>query len=186
MFDAIGAFAKQFTPFEEGYLVYPSRRSGGKFVTADEYERLLTDWKRIAGRAGIWKTVGAVCALIVLWAALDEALSLPEWSHDAFIGLIVAAMSVWLFWAAWAPRRLVKDRSPVVPPRSLAEAQRHARAALNWPVVIFGLIASGGVFAGCVSATEHSLTSLVWLAGSSLLFVLYLWIALKKAIDTRR
>jgi hypothetical protein len=185
MFDAVGAFEKQFTPFEEGYLVYPSRRSGGKFITADEYKRLVADWKRVAGKAGTWKTVGAVCAVVLLWAVLHEAFSPPEWTNSVFLGLVVAAMSVWLFWASWAPRRLVKDRLPVVPPRSLLEAQRHARAALDWPVVIFGLIASGGVLTGSVLTTERSLTSWAWLGGSGLLFVLYLWTALKKAIDTR-
>jgi len=72
MFDATGAFTKQFTPFHEGYLVYPSRKTGGKLITADEYERLVGDWKRVAGKVGKWKMVGVVIAVSALWATVIE------------------------------------------------------------------------------------------------------------------
>lgn len=183
MFDAIGAFEKQFTPFQEGYLVYPSRKSGGKFITADEYERLVTDWKRVAGGAGIWKIVGVVFAAILLWTALGKVISLPEWAQNAFVGVVVAAISVFLFWTSMAPRRFVRNRRAVAPPRSATEARREARDALNWQVVVFGLGLSGAVFFSTVSASERDLTTWAWLVGSGLMFGLYLWIALKKATD---
>lgn len=185
MFDATGAFTKQFTPFRDGYLVYPSRKSGGKLVTADEYERLVGDWKQVAGKAGTWKTVGVVIATIALWTALTEAFPLPAWTTNLFIAAIVIAMSARLLWASMAPRRLVRDREAIAPPRPAVEARREARAALNWWFVIFALILSGGAFFGAISATERNFSMWAWLVGSGLMFAAYLWIGFKKLIDGR-
>ena len=43
MFDSIGAFTRQFTPVDGGYLYFPSRKNGGKLVTAEEFETLVSD-----------------------------------------------------------------------------------------------------------------------------------------------
>ena len=60
MFDTMDAFTRQFTPVDGGYLYYPSKNDGGKLVTAEEFESLVADWQRVAGRSGRWKAVGLV------------------------------------------------------------------------------------------------------------------------------
>lgn len=185
MFDATGAFTKQFTPFRDGYLVYPSRKAGGKLVTAYEYERSVWDWKQVAGKAGTWKMVGVVFATIALWTALTQAFPLPAWTNNFFTAAIVIAMSARLLWASMAPRRLVRGRETIAPPRPAVEARREARAALNWRFVIFALILSGGAFFGAISAKERNLGMWAWLVGSGLMFAAYLWIGFKKLIDGR-
>ena len=183
MFNSVGAFKKQFTPVEGGYLVYPSRKSGGKLVTAPEYEQLVAGWERVAGRAGQWKTIGVVFVVIAAWTLLADWLSPPEWGNTLLIAIIVSAVSAWLLWASTAPRRLVKNRSPAAPPRPLAEAQREARSALNWPFVGFGLVVSGSSFVGSLYATGRTIGTRVWLIGSGAMLGLYLWIGLKKLLD---
>ncbi len=117
MFDSVGAFKKQFTPVEGGYLIYPSRESGGKLITIDEYDRLVPDWERIAGRAGIWNSAGILVLVVALWTLLSPALSLPEWMEAVFPAAVALTLSAWVFWASMAPRRLVKNRPAVTPAR---------------------------------------------------------------------
>lgn len=185
MFNSVGAFKKQFTRVEGGYLVHPLRRSGGKLVTEPEYEQLIANWERVAGRAGQWKTVGLVFVVIAAWTLLADWLSPPEWADTLLIAAIVVAMSAWLLWASTAPRRLVKDRSPAAPPRPLAEARREARGALNWPFVSFALVVSGSSFFGSLNTTERTVGTWLWLIGSGAMLGLYLWIGLKKLLDRR-
>lgn len=186
MFDSIGAFKKQFTRVEGGYLVYPSRKIGGKLVSDEEYEHLVWDWERVTGRAGGWKAVCVIVAVIALWTLLAEVVSLPKWGDTVLTAAIVVAMSGWLLRASTTPRRLVKDRPSISPPRVAAEARRDARAALNWPFVAFALILSGAAFFGSVTATERSPGGWAWLIGSGVMLGLYVWIAFKKLMDRTR
>lgn len=186
MFDAVGAFKKQFTRVDGGYLVYPSRKIGGKLVSDEEYEHLVGGWERVAGRSGRWKAIGITFAVIVLWTLLSDVISLPEWGDSFLVAAIVLTMSAWLLWASTTPRRLVKDRPSVTPPRMAAEARRDARAALNWPFVFFALTLSGAAFLGSVTATERSLGAWAWLTGSGLILGLYTWIAFRKLTDRSR
>lgn len=183
MFDTVGAFTKQFTPFEGGYLLYPSRKSGGKLITAEEYDRLVADWESIAGRAGLWKTVGVVFLVLLLWTLLTQTLPLPEWT-DAFItAAVVIGISGRLLWASFAPRRLVKHRPVVTPLRPASDARREARATLNWPFVIFALLLSGATFFSTVTQSERTSGTWAWLVGSGLMLVGYLWIGVRKLLD---
>jgi hypothetical protein len=186
MFDTMGAFKKQFTPVEGGYLVYPSKKLGGKLVTDAEYERLVSDWQRVAGRAGRWKVVGAVVAVIAVWTLLSDLLSAPDWANSVLTALIVSGMSAWLIWASTAPRRLVKDRAPVTAPRPVADARREARGALNWPFVAFALLISGSLFVSNINADERTVGTWAWLIGSGAMLGLYMWIGFKKLLDGRR
>lgn len=186
MFDPVGAFKKQFTEVEGGYLVYPSPRSGGKLVTAEEYALLLASWERVTGRAGQWKTVGIVIVAIVLWTLLLEIISLPDWTDTLLIAVTVVAVSARLYWHSSGPRRLVKDRAFVAPPRSMSEARQNARAALNWPFVLFVLLFSGAAFWRAVATSDRTLSTWAWLIGSGLFLGLYLWIGVQKLLDRRR
>lgn len=186
MFDAVGAFKKQFTRVEGGYLIYPSRKSGAKFVSDEEYEELVAGWERVAGRTGRWKAVAAVVAVIAVWTLLSDMLSAPEWTDTLITAVVVVAMSGWLIRASIAPRRFVRDRAPVTPPRPAAEARREARAALNWPFVVLALLIFGLGFFGSLTSAERSLGTWAWLIGSGVMFALYLWIGFHKLTDGRR
>lgn len=183
MFDPIGAFSKQFVPVERGYLYYPSRKGGGKLVTPAEYEKLVADWQRTAGTKGRWKVAGIVILAIACWMTVSKLLALPEWTENIIVYGSVAAICGWLMWASFAPRRLVKYRVDIVPPRPPTESRRHARALLNWPFVIFGIILTGALFFGSVNNPKPSFVELVWIIGSGLMFGLYLWIGFQKFRD---
>src|SRR3546814_9594755 len=96
----MGAFNNQFTPVDGGYLYYPSKNSGGKLVTADEYEQLAAGWRKVAGRRGMWKIVGIVMLAIIFWTTISKSLSLPEWSDSIMVAASVAGISAWLLWAS--------------------------------------------------------------------------------------
>jgi hypothetical protein len=185
MFDTVGAFKKQFTRVEGGYIVYPSRKVGGKLVSDEEYHSLVKRWERVAGRAGTWRAVGAILLAVVIGTLLSDLLAAPDWTESLMIALIVLALSAWLFWASTAPRRLVRDRAPVTAPRPAADARREARAMLNWRVVGFGLFISAAVFFGSVTADERTVRTWVWLIGSGSMLGLYAWIAFEKLVDGR-
>jgi hypothetical protein len=136
MFDATGAFTRQFKPIEGGYVYYPSRKAGGKLVTYDEYERLVAAWQKVAGRRGQLKIVGVLIAFILLWTIVSQALTLPDWTEWVMIAVCVLCILIWFFWASFAPRRLASGRPDITQPRSLPEAKREARALLNWRFVL--------------------------------------------------
>ena len=186
MFDPIGAFTRQFTPIEGGYLYYPSRKTGGKLVTAEEFEQLVSDWQRVAGTKATWKFVGLVALAILLWTFVSDALALPEWADWIIIIGCVAGLSGWLIWASMAPRRLLRYRPAITPPRPASEARREARATLNWPFVLFALLVSGVIFFGSVSFPDQSLSWWAWTIGSGLFFGLYVWTAVQKFQDRQR
>jgi len=183
VFDSIGAFTKQFTPVDGGYLYYPSKRDGGKFVTADEYEQLVAGWCKVADRRGIWKIVGIVVLAIFAWIAISRFWSLPDWSDSIMVAASVAGISAWLFWTSFAPRRLVRNRPAITPPRPITEVKRQARALLNWRFIIFALLFSGIAFLGSLNTPDRDFKSWAWLLGSGTMFGLYIWIAVQKFRD---
>ncbi|WP_126000677.1 hypothetical protein [Sphingomonas sp. ABOLE] len=186
MFDTSGAFKKQFTRVEGGYLVYPSRKIGGKLISDEEYDHLIKGWERAAGRTGRWKAIGIIIAVIALWTLLSDLVSVPEWGESLLVAAIVLGVCAWFLWASTTPRRLVSDRPAITPPRGAAEARRDARAALNWPFVVFALILSGAIFFGSVTANDRSPGAWAWLIGSGVMSGLYVWIAIKKLTDRMR
>lgn len=183
MFDSIGAFTKQFTPVEGGYLYYPSKKDGGKLVTADEYQQLAEGWGKVAGRRGMWKVVGIIMLAIFIWTIISKSLALPDWSDSIMVAVSVVGISGWLLWASFAPHRLVRDRPAITPPRPVSQAKRQARALLNWRFIIFALLFSGIAFLGSLNTPERDFKSWAWLIGSGAMFGLYIWIAIQKFRD---
>ncbi|KRA83636.1 hypothetical protein [Altererythrobacter sp. Root672] len=183
MFDSIGAFTKQFTPVDGGYLYYPTKRDGGKLVTAEEYEQLAEGWCKVAGRRGTWTIAGVVMLAIFVWTAVSQFLSLPDWSDSVLVAACVIGISAWLFWASFAPRRLVRDRPSITPPRPITEMKRQARALLSRRLIIFVLFFSGIAFLGSLSSPNRDLKSWACLLGSGAMFGGYIWVAIMKLRD---
>ena len=183
MFDSVGTFSRMFVPFEDGYLYYGSRKSGGKFVTHAEFDTLLAGWRRIAGPLGIMKTAGFMFAAIAVSVAISTYFDLPEGLDGAVTVAVTTPLVAWILWHAFAPRRLVRDREPVAPPRPTAEAMRAARAVVSWRMVIgFGLI-SGVVFVATLTQPTHEISWWAWLIGSGATFGVYAWVGWKKLRD---
>lgn len=181
--DPVDVFSRQFTPVAGGYLYYPSKNAGGKLVTVDEYEHLSESWAKIAGPRGTRKTVGMIMLALLVWILATKAWPLPDWSHAVFTGLCVTALSARLIHASLAPRRLVKDRPAIAPPRSVAEVKRQARALLNWRSIIFGLLFSGTIFVASLSAPDRNIASWAWLVGSGTILAMSSWVAIQKIRD---
>lgn len=186
MFNAIGAFTKQFTPIDGGYLYFPSKKSGGKLVTADEFQKLVEDWERTAGRKGQWKMMGIVVVGIILFTIVDELFALPDWTNALCTFTVVVGVSGRLLWASFAPRRLVSERAAITQPRPISQVKQEVRALLNWPFIIIATLIAGAVFGSNLSVTDRSLASLAWLIGSGIVLGLYLWIGFQKLMDRQR
>jgi len=185
MFDTAGAFTKQFTRVEGGYLFYPSPRSGGKLITIDEYDRLSADWNRVAGSAGGWKIVGLVLVALTLWTLVEQAASLPDWAGTLFIALVAVAVCAFLSWSAFAPGRLVRNRPAIAPPRPASDVQREARALLNWPSILIALLFSAGICLGLLAMPDRTPGIWAWIAGSGLMCCTSLWVGFSKLKDRR-
>ena len=183
MFDTIGAFGKQFTPADGGYLYYPSRKAGGKLVTHGEYTDLMAGWQRVVGRKGQWQFVGVIFAIIVVWELISNWLQFPDWTQQTMIIACVGLLIARLFRASYAPRRLVGGRPDIAPPRARADVGRQARSALNWPFVLFALVISGLIFFGGLGASVRPFSWWAWTIGSGAMLVGYIWIAVRKLID---
>ena len=182
MSDQAEAFRRQFTPVDGGYLYYPSRKRGGKLVTAEEFQALVEDWQR---RTRSWKIAGLVFVAITTWTTVSQIAALPDWADDIIVWGLVAAITAWILWAAYAPRRLVKSRPVIAPPRELSEVRRQARSVLNWPLVVVALLMSGAIFIGLLSSPAPTLKWWAWTGGSGLMFFAYLWIGIQKFRDER-
>lgn len=186
MFDSVSMFTKLFTPIEGGYIYYPSGKSGGKLVTEEEFQKLVANWEQIAGRRGIWKMAGVVVLVILAKELVTLAFDLPEWPGQIMFYGIPIAVSGRLLWASFAPRRLVKERYAVTPPRTSSQIRRLTHDMMSWPLIAFAAILSGAIFAGSFSVSERTPASWAWLVGSGFMLVAYIRIGVQKFMDWRR
>lgn len=186
MFNAKGAFTQQFTQIDGGYLYYPSRKSGGKFLSNTEYEGLEADWLRVAGALGQLKAFGIMLMAALMWTLVHLWLTLPSWADWLLIAVGIAAFLGRALWASLAPRRLVQGRPDFAPPRPISEARRDARAAVGWPLVLVALLGSGAILFVLLSSPQRTIAWGAWATGSGLFFIAYLWIAVEKVRDRRR
>ncbi len=183
VFDTKGAFKKLFTPTENGYLYYPSKKSGGKLVSSEEHEQLLKDWQKVTGRSGTVKLVGIVFVAMFCWTLVSGSLAIPYWANAAGLALLVLGMATPIYWASYAPYRLVRDRPFVTPPRPTAQVKREVRDMLNWRFTALALVFTGILFATSLTSTEGGLMYWAWLVGSGTLFGSYVWLAVSKLRD---
>lgn len=183
MLDPIAVFTRQFTPRDGGHLYYPSRRSGGKFVTAAEFEQLVEEWERIVDGRGRWKMVGAACAAVLIIVFLSDFFDWPRWIDRMMVFPIVLGIAGRTFWASRAPARLVRSRPAISPPKPASEARREARAMFSWSSVTGMWVFTGAVFASWIFSREESQWRYAWTIGSGLIFLACTWIAIVKWRD---
>ena len=178
MLDPVSSFSKQFVPFEEGYLYYPSRKSGGKFVSHEEYEQFVAGWEAVAGRRGIWKITLAIIGCVFLIVIFQSTFDGSEWLRPVSTWIVVLAVLARFFWFSMAPRRLVSERPDAAPPRSPAASKRAARSMVSWDIIIWAFIVSTAIFGVSLAAYPKSLSVWIWVAGSGAMSAAYLWVAI--------
>lgn len=183
LFDATGAFSKQFVPHDGGYLYYPGRKAGGKFVSEPEYQELEAHWQSVAGGKGRWITAAACVLIITLGMIIKEFFDGSEWIENVSIWSAVAFVFARTTWANFAPRRLVKGRPDVAPPRTLAASKKLVRSMLPWRMIIPIFIVSTGIFILGLSAMPQTFMDWLWLGGSGAMSGVYGWTAIQKFRD---
>lgn len=183
MIDQTKIFTKQFTPTDGGYIYYPSRKSGGKFVSAGEFERLLSDWEAVAGTRGMWKNACLVALPGLALIVINSLVDLPDWSSKAAAGFSVIGISAWLFWKSLAPRRLVRGRPDIVPPRSKAQVDREVRDLVGWPIIALSLVVCSILFWGALHSPSRGPVRWAVLIGSGIVLLQYLRVAFMKFRD---
>jgi hypothetical protein len=185
MFGSMHPFTNQFAPVEDGYVYYPSRKSGGKFVSSEEYDRLLANWRRVAGLRPFLIGVGLMVFVMNLGIFAQVFLDLPFWINWIVLAAIIAALFAWLLPPSRAPLHLVKSRPVVTPPRPAGQPQRQARAVIPWPFVILILVGSGSVFANHIGSPDRSPVWWAWTLVSGVIFAAYSWLGIQKLVDRR-
>lgn len=183
MSDTKRLFSSQFVPHEDGYLFYPGRKAGGKFVSNAEFQTLVAQWQSFAGVAGTLKTVLAVILIIALGLVATDLFDVGEWADYLAVCGAVAFVIARVMWASFAPWRLVAGRPDAVPPRQPALMKRQARAMVPWRMIIPVLIVSTGSFAFGVFVTPKTSADWIWLVGSGAIAATYGWIAIQKYRD---
>lgn len=181
MFDTTKSFTKQFTPYEDGYLYYPSRKGGGRLVSEAEYQSLKANWQVAVGTKGIWKIVGITVLVVALKVAFWPDAVVGSVVIWAMAPLIVAHIS----WAASAPSRLVKGRPDIASPRPLAATKAFARSLIPWRMVIQGFLFSAGLFVLGLFHHPQTLLDWLWLIGSGTMCAASGWIGVQKFRDRK-
>lgn len=179
---SIKLFEKLFTAIDCGYLYYPSKKSGGKLIASGEYHYLVARWSKISSLNSILKLVGIVFFLLFSWTALVEIVQLPSWTIYYFAIMIAIGLSNWLRGECLAPRRLVKNRPEIAPPRTPAEVKVLRQVGLadfRWWLVVYTLIYSGGAFVVGARSADGGLVSWLWIISSATLFTLHIWLAIR-------
>ena len=174
MIDSVEAFKAQFEKVDDGYVIFPLGKSGGKFVTPEEYDQLIAGWQKATSGRRFWGLLVALFAAILAFAFLEQTYQYPEWSRWATTLGVVGLLASHLVWEGLSPQRLVKGRPDYCPPRSKEENQRIARGLIPKHVVGISLILSGMIFGLVFYHGPQSAVDWVWFVGSGLFFVLCL------------
>ncbi|MCU0891843.1 MAG: hypothetical protein MUE77_08890 [Sandarakinorhabdus sp.] len=135
-------FEQQFQPYRDGYLVYPSRKAGGKFVTAAEHATLVDEFRQRTRPVAIagWF---ALFLLLAVGASFLSRTILPETLHWLASLFVMIPVVVWSLRNTTTPFRLVRGRPDAAPPRTPAEWRAVGAAMFNWWQI--GLLALVGV-----------------------------------------
>lgn len=160
-----GQFKRFFEPYHDGYVVYPSFKMGGKFVTAAERDALVADFRCKFRPAALLGLLLYMPLYAVGHRALSQSLDFP-----AHIGWIDGPVSlllpcIWMFRIFSAPSRLVRGRPDVTPPRSNAEWRHYHLKNTDWWQIAFMLLV-GIVQLYVASTLPEGSTERLFLIGS--------------------
>lgn len=183
--DYVTPWLKQFRRTEEGHVYYPSAKTGGKFISAEEYELLLADWKRVSKLFSIMNVVIGSLVLVTLSILLVLTLDLPLWTFTVILVAPVTFMTAYILWVGTAPARLVKYRPEITAPRPASDVREEARAAMGWPLITLILFGSAAYLVSSLTSFDGTLRSTIWIVASGGLFLGYLSIATLKIMDRR-
>ncbi|MFQ5348204.1 MAG: hypothetical protein ACE5ED_10235 [Rhodothalassiaceae bacterium] len=172
--DALALLRRSFVPHDDGYLFYPTRWSGGRFVIKAEFDRMTACWERALGRRALWLLAGFAFLVLLLWSLVAPALEPPAWMEDALTSGLVAVIFGRILWVTTLPWRLVRGRPAIAPPRPAAGMRREMLGVFGWRIVILTLIMTGGLFARTLAAEGNGFGHWLAVAGSAFLFGLSL------------
>ena len=177
MFNLERFLARTFTPVDGGYLYFPSAKSGGKLVSAAEYDVLTEQWRRVLGGSAMLVAFLLIVASSVVLIVAAVAFRLPPWTVKVSPLLFLPALFTWMWRPAFAAGRLVRGRPDIAPPRPLAELRRAGRAALDWKFVAGFMVYAGWNFSRSARLAERTWWDWMWLALWGAVLVLNLGIA---------
>ncbi len=175
---------RYMAPYEDGYVYFPSAKSGGKFISRAEFEQLDADY-RAMGRQFWAKSIGFWVALILVCGAII-GLHGPSWAASMVPVILIAAWAAWFLRPSLAPWLLVRKRPAILPPRGYRASQRVARDRYSW--VRLGAISMLflAMFVRVLLNEPDSLwrTFLLVIYGATV--ALQAWVAFEKLRDARR
>lgn len=176
-------FREQFVPAEHGYVFYPSLKSGGKYVSPAERDRLISRYQRLVSPVHLLVLPVIFFGVVEgsLW--LGRQLDWPFWSVRAVIVVTTLVMLGIGMWVAFSPHWLVRNRPDIMPARPTAEVWRETRDNLTWPFVILVTAVTGAVFIWNAVNFQPSISSWVWLLASGYLLLTYLRLGFQKLRD---
>lgn len=169
MFEA--QFTRSFEPYNDGFVVYPSYKQGGKFVTVAERDALLADFRRNLRPAALLAYVLLLALFSVGWSLLSQALDAAA-QMDSIRGFVVGLLgSSWGGWIISSPSRLVRGRPDMVDPRSKTEwRQLQLKNTAWWQLAVFLLGSAAGLYVAS-TLPEGSIQRLLMFGGSCLMLV---------------
>lgn len=185
MGSATRRFAKLFVPYEDGYLYYPSAKSGGKFVSEPEYQIMLSEVERAAGTKGIMVSVLAVLLMISAAVIAEKVWHLGEWVEQVAIWAAVAFVGIRLARAFFLPRRMLSNRPAIVPPLAPGQSRKIARSMLPWTMVIPVFLGSSIVFVANLLIAPVTLGGWMVFLGAGAMSAGYGWVAIQKLKDSQ-
>lgn len=177
-------FSRLFVPYEDGYIVYPGKSKGGKFVTAAERDALVKNYQRWWGKRfslglGVW----AFIAVLLPAIAAAALLNVPDGDFSFVILAAAIVLGYFVIRSFRAPYRLVKDRPDIVPPRTKEENRRVARSYLTWPRLAGQILIVAILLFSLVTNYANAWHWLLWTAGATLFLMLLLYVAIRKYLD---
>ncbi len=147
MYNPARSYEHLFVPTDGGYIFYPSKRHGGHLITVEEHDSLVAEWGKFVGLWGTLKFAGAALIAFVTLYFASPALGLSAETESIFELAIIVALFAFAVWKFSAPHRLVRGRTPVVPPRSAKERRQAIRQFTSLPALIFAVAILLGISA---------------------------------------
>lgn len=183
MFNLVDMYKRQFHPHEDGYIFYPNRKGGGKFVTTAEYDAIMEQyaskfsWRPVAFMVFLFTFSNIVMIMLVGYLNLTQTIMY------ILLTFAIIILLGWTIWHSWAGHRMVKHKADIAPPRSWEQVQKDGRKSLGWPFILFLLFISIFIFIKAWIDPDRNI--LIWgqIVIFGVLIPVYLRMAYKKYRD---